>query len=59
MYCLKGTLKSCKEIKNSYWSAVSGIYEVEIEGEKVELYCDMDTSLGGWTVSIKIYEYFY
>ena len=45
---LLGRGKSCKEIKDSDPSAVTGIYEVDVRGEKIQLVCDMDISGGGW-----------
>jgi len=42
--------KSCKDIKDSHPSSVSGIYEIEIDGEKLEVRCEMNSAAGGWTV---------
>ena len=47
-----GRGNSCKSIKESDPSAVSGIYEVEIKGEIIELFCEMNVTGGGWAVSI-------
>jgi len=52
-YCsgeVLGRGRSCKEIKDSDPSAVTGIYEVDVRGEQIELVCDMDIAGGGWTV---------
>merc|ERR1719427_1942218 len=46
--CGKG--KSCKEIKDSDPSAATGTYEVEVDGHRIQLVCDMDISGGGWAV---------
>ena len=43
--------KSCNHIKCSEPSAVSGIYEIEVDGEKLEVRCQMNIASGGWTVS--------
>merc|ERR1719376_1844447 len=45
-----GRRNSCKKIKESDPSAISGIYEVEIQGETIELFCEMKSSGGGWAV---------
>jgi len=47
---VKGRGKSCKTIKDSDSNAVSGIYEVDVGREKMNLVCNMDISGGGWTV---------
>ena len=52
--CL-GKPKSCKEIKHSDPSAATGIYEIEIGGQIIELVCDMESSGGGWAVSLFMY----
>ena len=46
-----GKPKSCKEIKDSDPSAATGTYEVEVDGHRIQLVCDMDISGGGWAVS--------
>ena len=43
--------KSCKEIKDPDPSAVSGVYEMEVQGEIIELFCEMQIWGGGWAVS--------
>merc|ERR1719427_433877 len=45
-----GKGKSCKDIKNSDPSSVSGIYEIEVDGEKLEVRCEMNSASGGWTI---------
>ena len=58
-FIILGTTKTCKSIKESDPSAVSGIYEVEIQGEIIELFCEMQSSGGGWAVSIyNVFLYF-
>merc|ERR1719427_267210 len=48
VYSGKG--KSCKDIKDVIPSSVSGIYEIEVDGEKLEVRCEMNIASGGWTV---------
>merc|ERR1719427_1947696 len=48
VYSGKG--KSCKDIKDVIPSSVSGIYKLEIDGEKLEVRCEMNIASGGWTV---------
>jgi len=42
--------KSCKDIKDSNPCAVSGIYEIEVDGEKLEVRCEMNSASDVWTV---------
>jgi len=42
--------KSCKNIKDYIPNSVSGIYEIEVDGEKLEVRCEMNSASGGWTV---------
>ena len=52
---LLGKGKSCKKIKDSDPTATTGIYEVDVRGEKIKLVCDMDISGGGWAVSLHLF----
>jgi len=45
-----GMAKSCKEIKALVPSSASGIYEIEVDGEKLVVRCEMNSASGGWTV---------
>ena len=55
-----GRGKSCKSIKDTDPNAVSGIYEVEIQGEIIKLFCQMTVTGGGWAVSFyKVFVYFF
>ena len=51
-FLILGTTQTCKNIKDSDPSAVSGKYQVEIQGEIIELFCEMAVTGGGWAVSI-------
>merc|ERR1712183_355865 len=48
--------KSCKEIKDSDPSATNGIYEIKVDGEKLEVRCEMNSASGGWTVFHRRYD---
>ena len=54
-WLFKGKGNSCKAIKDSDPSAATGIYEIEIGGQIIELVCDMESSGGGWAVSLFMY----
>lgn len=43
-------IKSCNDIKNFYKEAVSGVYSILLDGAIVNVYCDMITDGGGWTL---------
>jgi len=45
-----GNATSCKDIKDLVPNSVSGIYRIEVDGEKLEVRCEMNSASGGWTV---------
>jgi len=51
-----GKAKSCKHIKELVPSSVNGVYEIEVDGEKLEVRCEMNSASGGWTVFHRRYD---
>ena len=47
-----GKSRSCKDIKNFDQSLPTGTYKIEIDGEMVDVWCEMNSASGGWTVSL-------
>ena len=43
---------SCQEIEYYIPSAGTGFYEIEIEGKKIKVRCEMTGKTTGWTVSL-------
>lgn len=43
----------CKRLKDMKWSLPSGLYWIDPDGDWIttEVYCDMDTDWGGWTIT--------
>merc|ERR1719188_862193 len=43
-------VSSCDEIQHETGKSVSGVFGIFVDGNIVEVFCDMDTDGGGWTV---------
>jgi len=43
-------LGSCREIKSKDLTTTNGVYEIKVNNEYHNVYCDMETDGGGWTM---------
>jgi hypothetical protein len=50
--------RSCAELHRSSPSLPSGVYRIDLDGigprDPIELYCDMVTEMGGWTLAVRV-----
>jgi len=44
---------SCKRIKQTGWARSNGIYTISPVWEDFQVYCDMETAWGGWTMGAR------
>ena len=50
-FCLDKS-RSCKYIKDFHPNPPTGTYKIEIDGKILEVWCEMNSASGGWTVSL-------
>ena len=50
-FLFSGKSRNCKEIKDFDQSLPTGTYKIEIDGEILNVRCEMNSASGVWTVS--------
>lgn len=54
---IAGPFASCSDLKAKKPAATSGVHQITVRGNAFNVYCDMKTAGGGWTMVAAQYEH--